>query len=66
MNPLISVGVSGLLAVALAPNAFAWGAYHGGFGGAHYSGAFGSATRVGDTWHATGFRGSTASGSNGS
>jgi hypothetical protein len=66
MKRLTAVCVTGLFAVSLAPDAYAWGAYHGGFGGAHYSGAFGSATRVGDSWHATGFRGSTASGSNGS
>ena len=38
-----AVGIAGLLAAASAPEALAWGAYHGGFGGASYHDAFGGA-----------------------
>jgi hypothetical protein len=36
-----ALGVTGLLTLAAAPDAFAWGAYHGGYGGASYHGSFG-------------------------
>ena len=36
-----AVCISGLLTISLAPNALAWGAYHGAWGGAAYHGAWG-------------------------
>jgi hypothetical protein len=35
------IALSALMGVAAAPNAFAWGAYHGGYGGGAYHGAWG-------------------------
>ena len=67
MKRLTALSLTGLLALSTAPDAFAWGAYHGGFGGASYHGAYGgSFSRSGDSWSATGARGSTASGGGGS
>jgi hypothetical protein len=34
MKRLMTLGITGLLAAASATEALAWGAYHGGFGGA--------------------------------
>jgi hypothetical protein len=35
MKRATALRIIGLLAVSQAPEAFAWGAYHGGFGGAN-------------------------------
>jgi hypothetical protein len=62
MKRLTALSLTGLLTLSAAPDAFAWGAYHGGFGGASYHGAYGgSFSRTGDSRSATGARGSTAS-----
>ena len=53
MNRLSILALGAVLAVSAAPNAFAWGAYHGGFGGASYNRSF----------SATGPRGGSVSGS---
>ena len=46
MKQATALCIAGLLAVSLAPEAFAWRAYHGGFGGAndhrpYHGGAYG-------------------------
>jgi hypothetical protein len=41
MKRVLALGITGLLAAASAPEALAWGAYHGGYGGASYHGAYG-------------------------
>jgi hypothetical protein len=67
MKRLTALSLTGLLTLSAAPDAFAWGAYHGGFGGASYHGAYGgSFSRSRDSWSATGARGGTASGGGGS
>jgi len=40
MKRATALRIIGLLAVSQAPAAFAWGAYHGGFGGANDHGAY--------------------------
>ena len=67
MRRMTIVALGLLAAIALAPDAFAWGAYHGGFGGASYHGAGGgSFSRGGGSWSATTARGGSASGGGGS
>src|SRR6516164_1907169 len=53
MKRLTALSLTGLLTLSAAPDAFAWGAYHGGFGGASYHRSF----------SATGPRGGSVSGS---
>jgi hypothetical protein len=67
MKQLKAVCITGLLAISLAPNAFAWGARGGGFSGASYHGAYGgSFSRSGGSWSASNRYGGTASGGHGS
>ena|SRR5215469_10332429 len=40
MRRATAICIIGLLAVSLAPEAFAWGAYHSGFGGANDHGGY--------------------------
>jgi Cysteine rich repeat len=47
----ITIGaLSALVAISIAPQAFGWGAYHGGWGGGAYHGAWG-----GGAWHSGAF-----------